>query len=269
MKQAVLRYREISRSSDNERNNKIEQYLPLVKRIAFRVSSRFPGEPTMEELVSAGVLGLIDAVDRFDVSRGKSLAGYAELRIKGAILDELRKHDVLSRQSRRRHRKLEKARQEMTNELGYVPSIEELASKLGMQEEEVQNYDKDSQPPVFLPLDSLAAFDERKVVEAREQLRFGDGENPYQNLLLKEMKQNAMDAVRALPMRLQRLVSLYYADGLTYNQIAKIMNVTESRVCQMHGDAVKKMKAYLKELEKKDRAALARPDSKPGVVSFS
>jgi RNA polymerase sigma factor for flagellar operon FliA len=234
MNTATLCYREEQRRSPaGSREARILEHLPLVQRVASRLARHLPASVDRRDLMLAGCVGLISALERFDESRGLDFGTFAEFRIRGAILDELRALDPISRRARRRLHQVEARRRALTGTLGRPPSDEELAQALGMTVAEFDRQQAMLTPGLELSLSLLeqCGFEPAGDPE-REQAQ------PDQRLLRSEARRRLVKALRGLPERLRTVVSLHYYAQLSYKEIAVLFDVTESRVCQLHREAV-------------------------------
>ncbi len=205
----------------------------LIDRVARRISARTANTITPGDLWSVGALGLIDAYHRFDPARAVKFESFAEHRIRGAMIDELREMDHLPRRLRADADRVRKAKQALGNTLGREPTVDELASHLGMSFEDVDTLNSLMQPAVVLvpelPLASSTALQD-------EQLDAAD------------RVQHLAKAITKLSERLQLVLSLHYVEGLTYKEIAQALEVSEARICQIHGEAVKKLRVILEDV---------------------
>lgn len=233
------------RNNPRERDKLIVEYAPLVKRIAYRIVARLPDSIQVEDLISIGTLGLIDAVEKFNPEKGKSFRAYAELRIKGAILDELRGYDNLSRANRRRANALGHATQDLEQKLGRAPRDEEVADELGIEMDELHQVKNATRTVVFLDIDDVGYLAETEpgqtTVGDRSFADFG----PFQNLANKNLKQRLALAISKLPDKLKMVLSLYYYSELNYKEIGEVLELSESRISQLHTKAVLKLRKML------------------------
>jgi RNA polymerase sigma factor for flagellar operon FliA len=235
-----------SRSAE-AREKLILHYSPLVKYVAGRVSSGLPPSVEFGDLVSYGVFGLLDAIDKYDPGRGIKFETYAIARIKGAIIDELRADDWVPRSVRFKAREIERAYVSMESELRRIPTDEEVAEKLGITLDEYLNL------LGKLSLISLVALDELWTVsgDRPDKISLADTvedvkvKDPSKTFEIEEMKDMIADAINKLPERERIVVSLYYFEGLTMREIGEVLSVTESRVCQMHTKAILRLRAKL------------------------
>ncbi|HBX76615.1 MAG TPA: RNA polymerase sigma factor WhiG [Acidimicrobiaceae bacterium] len=228
----------------------IVTYSPLVKFVASRVASGLPQNVEQADLVSYGMFGLIDAIDKFEFGRGFKFETYAMSRIRGAILDELRSIDWVPRSVRAKARSVERAYSKLEARLGRGPSDEELASELHLTEDQFQT--TLSQISVV----GLAALDEILIVggERGESLTLGDtiadaDHGPMGAFEVSEVRQMLASAINGMPEREKIVLTLYYYENLTLAEIGRVLGVTESRVCQIHTKAVLQLKARLAGLD--------------------
>jgi len=218
-------------SSTTDADDLIQRYAPLIDRVARRIAARTGLRSAFDDLWSAGALGLLEAAPRFDAARGVSFETFVEHRIRGAMLDELRRMDHLPRRLRSRTDDLQKARKKLQGQLGRDASTEELAVELKLDMEEVGGIEALLEPHVPLERWAPSAESEEGGIEDR--------------LSRVQMVGALEQAIRGLPERLQTVLGLHYLEGLTYREIAKILDVSEPRVCQLHGDGIKKLKLAL------------------------
>lgn len=233
--------------SQKERETMIVQYAYLVKYFAGRMAMRIPSHVVFEELVSAGCLGLIDAVDRFDPSKDVDLKTYASYRIKGAILDELRSMDWYSRSMRKKIQEIEKAVQSVGARVGRPPEDWEVAEEMGVALEEYFKMVSDIHGVSLLSLDEYIKGDDNDSITKKSFWdRVLSNENPADDFDKGELKQVVAEAIMALTEKERKVISLYYYDELTLKEIGQVLNLTESRICQIHTMTLIKLKAKLK-----------------------
>ena len=232
MHRAAATYTASSGASGSDADELIHKYGSLIDRIARRIVLRTGLQSAFDDLWSAGALGLLEAARRFDNARGASFETFVEHRVRGAMLDELRRMDHLPRRLRSRTDDLQKAKKKLQGQLGRDASTEELAGELKLDMEEVGGIEALLEPHV--PLDRLAGV-------AAE----GSESEIEDRLTRAKMAESLAAAIRELPERLQTVLGLHYLEGLTYREIAKILDVSEPRVCQLHGDGIKKLKLAL------------------------
>jgi RNA polymerase sigma factor FliA len=244
MQRVWLEYR---RTNDQKlRDRLILTYAPLVKYVAGRLGSGLPAHVDDEDLASYGLLGLIGAIERYDPTREIKFETYAMGRIKGAIIDELRSLDWVPRSVRSRARQIERTIAELEAKLARAPTDEEIAGKLGVSEEELDD------DLYQISRTSIAALDELWTVSSGgDQVSLIDtiedvsGPSPTAALDETEMREAVADAIAGLPEREKIVITLYYYEELTLREIGEVLGVTESRVSQLHTKAVLRLKARL------------------------
>jgi RNA polymerase sigma factor for flagellar operon FliA len=217
-------------------------YLPLVRYVVGRMSIVIPPGLSQDDLLSFGAMGLLDAIDRYDPSRGVSFNTFAFSRIRGAILDELRRYDWLSRGARDKIQRLEKAIAEM-NEQGLKANDEMLMEKLQMDEKELRWLYELMSRSYVVSLDEVISLDEGDV--ERSALVPDTSPNPEEYMEAMEDCDTLKGALEKLEEREQLVLSLYYYEGLTFKEIGEVLGVTESRVSQIHGKALAMLKTLL------------------------
>jgi RNA polymerase sigma factor for flagellar operon FliA len=244
--QAQRSYREQSRRpSQAERDALIREYLPLVKRIAYGILCRLPSDVDADDLLSAGAMGLIAAVERFDSKLGKSFEAFAKIRIRGAILDELRGLDHMSRGNRRRSRDIEKTAHQLEQELGRSAGDDEMARALGMSLKDYQETLEHTRQCVFLDVQDLGVESRDRCEEMRTILGEDRDGEPYDNVLMTQLKARVVRAIERLPDQLRIVMSLYYYSELNFKEIGRVLDLTESRICQLHRQAIERLQGDL------------------------
>lgn len=231
-----------------EREQMIVQYAYLVKHIASRVAVRLPASVIFDELISAGSLGLIDAVDKYDQSKDVSLKTYAQYRIKGAILDELRSMDWYSRSMRKKIQDIEAAVLAVESREGRPAQEQEIADELGINLEKYYKMLANIHGAALLNLDAFIRNDSDALSKRTFQDRMESSfDAPDEEIGKKELKEVLIKAIKRLSEKEQVVISLYYYDELTLKEIGKVLELTESRVCQIHTMALVKMRGKMKE----------------------
>ena len=227
-------------ASPGARDRLIIHYSPLVKFVAARVASGLPSNIEQADLISYGIFGLIDAIEKYDIDRNIKFETYAISRIRGAIIDELRAIDWVPRSVRFKAREVEKAYTNLENKLKRPPSDQEIAEELGVSDAELGHIYTQLSTISLVALDQLLSVegdrgDQLALVETLEDTA---APSPMEAFESEEMKGILAEAINRLPEREKIVVTLYYYEGLTLAQIGKVLNVTESRVSQMHTKAV-------------------------------
>ena len=242
--------------SQQSREQQVLKYAPLLKRIVSRMASRFPPEVDPEEVYQAGMIGLLDAVDKFDPSRDIQFQTYAEYRIKGSILDELRALDWVPRGVRAAATEWEKAWNEQCNALGREPSDSEMATKLEMPLNEYHEFTAHASPLSLVTLDQLGGGgDEEDGQSLLDILRDQDGSDPFSELSMHQLKNRLQEAIEELPEREQTIISLYYIEELNMKEVAAVLGVGEARVSQLHTKIILKLRAKLRRVLEFEKAA--------------
>jgi RNA polymerase sigma factor FliA len=237
-------FREYRRTHAAElRDRLVEQHLGLVKYAAAWVAGRLPSHLRMDDLYSAGMMGFLDAITHYDPDRGVPFSAYASPRIRGAILDELRRLDCVPRRTRRKLREVQRAVEGLTQELDREPTDDEIATRLGV---EVADYHRLLGEGVTLvSLDGSSREDEPRGVTLDV---LADGSLPSPLRVLEDGEQRRMLGrfIERLPERERQVLALYYYEELTMQDIGRILGVTESRVSQIHSSAMLRLRAAMR-----------------------
>ena len=228
-----LKYRETK--SVDLRNEIAEHYLQLVKIVCGRLAVSLPPHLDRDDLLSSGFFGLLDAIDRFDVTRNVKFETYAGVRIRGAILDYLRSKDWIPVTMRQRIRKYEQTVCRLENELGRAATDQELAAALEISVEELQTLISQCNSATVIPLEEYLKTDVAEAIDT----------NPANSTEFFELKETLAKAIERLPQKERTVISLYYYEELTLKEIAMIMNLSEARISQMHTKAIFRLRGYL------------------------
>lgn len=236
-------------------DEKIMKFAPLVKNIVERIAMRLPGHIDKEDLINVGIIGLMSAMERFDESKNIRFETYARFRIRGAILDELRSRDTVSRSARNKDAKLEGAFATLRRELGRMPTEEEVSDYLNISLEQYYKMLDDAKGISIvhsddLPPDYFEKYIQRDVLEKVDQ---GDPLSLITHMEMKEILRNAIDS---LPQKDKIVLSLYYYEELTFREIGEVLELTESRICQIHSQAILKMRSVLRMLQERNDVEL-------------
>lgn len=222
----------------------IIEYVPLVKIVAGRLAIYLGSNVEYDDLVGYGIFGLIDAIDKFDYGKGIKFETYASLRIRGAILDQIRKMDWIPRSVRQKQKAIDNAIKKLEAERGSDYSDEDIAKELGISDDEYCNWLGQTNISNITSLDDYV--DQGNDVQSSNNAAYMRNEPEYV-VEEKELKNALSSALTALTEKERRVVLLYYYEELTLKEISQVMEVSESRVSQLHSKALKKMKGYLGE----------------------
>ena len=241
------RYKDEGDSGARERL--VVAYSPMVKFVAGRLGAGLPSHVEDADLISYGLMGLIGAIERFEPERGIKFETFAMTRIRGAIIDELRSLDWVPRSVRARAREIETAQAKLEHELQRAPTEAELAEKLGCSEEELQSSLLEIANSSVYALDELWAISDSSgdQVSLLDTIPDSEAADPQQALDSGEVKERLTEAIGTLPEREQVVIALYYYENLTLREIGDVLDVTESRVSQLHTKAVMRLKTQMLE----------------------
>lgn len=222
------------------RDQLIIEYSPIVRYVAGRLAIHLGSHMDFDDLISCGIFGLIDAIDKYDMLKGVKFETYASLRIRGAIIDSIRQMDWVPRSLRQKNKKLEKIYRELGSELGRDPTDEELAKELSLSTEETRELVKDS---AILSLISLDDYMEQNYDNFENPETPTD--TPESHLNKQELRRILTEAIEDLSEKEKLVVSLHYFDELNLREISKVLKVSESRISQIHSKALLKMQSKL------------------------
>lgn len=224
-----------------EQQSQIEAYLPMVRRQALALQVRLPAGVDTDDLIQAGMVGLIEALGRYDASQGAQLSTFASQRVRGAMLDELRSRDWLPRSVRRQARAVDEATRELQQQLGRPAEEHEIAAALDMDPATYRQLLGDINNGLLMPFEELLA--EGGEHHFSEQI----SATPLAELIKDERREALVEAIAELPEREKMLMALYYQEELNLKEIGAVLGVSESRVCQLHSQAVSRLRGWLSE----------------------
>ena len=229
------------------RDDLILEYAPLIKYVAQRMAVRLPPHIELDDLVNAGTIGLIDAIEKFDSKRGVKFRTYAEFRVRGAMLDELRSLDWFPRSLRKKIHQLEEAYETVEKRVGRPASEEEVAEMLGVDVEEFYKILHQANGVSLISLEDLGYTPDKKGTEDILDYYVGDyTDDPSLHLRIKEIEEIVGEAINLLPEKQRLVITLYYYEELTMKEIGKVLGITESRVSQIRTEAMLHLKGKLK-----------------------
>ena len=244
---ATQRSRQIGYASDSPRELVIKEFAHIVKAMAYRLTYRLPAYMDAEDLVSVGIIGLMATMDRYDPNREAKFKTYAEFRIRGAMLDEIRSMDWIPRSVHERVTVLQRAHTKLLNRLGRPPTDEEVAAEMKLSPAELDEFLVRSRGAVLVSLDdiNLREPDGPKILDMLADTHHPD---PLAIILNDQERERVAGAIQQLPEKERLVLTMYYYEELTMKEIGRIFNVTESRVCQIHTKAVLHLKSKLEAL---------------------
>ncbi|MEJ7137532.1 RNA polymerase sigma factor FliA [Amphibiibacter pelophylacis] len=225
-------------------NALLRQYSVLVRRLAHQMIVKLPPNVMLDDLIQVGMIGLNDALTRFDPGQGVQFETFATQRIRGAMLDELRANDWMSRGDRKQQRNIETAVHRLEQKLGRMPLEAEIAAELGLSLTDYQEMLGKVRGTQLLYLEDLSGDEgdenylDRHVVD--------EASNPFHRLQDQRMRQALVDAIKKLPEREQYIMSMYYEHDMNLKEIALVLGVTESRVCQLHSQTITRLRTKLR-----------------------
>jgi RNA polymerase sigma factor FliA len=244
----VEKLKKLNGTLEIHRNVLMENYLHLVRYNAERVHQKLPDEVELDDLMSAGIFGLMDAIDAFDVSRGVKFETYCAPRIRGAILDELRSMDWVPRLVRSRAHKIDGATKQLEVELGRSPTHEELAKRIGVSQSEYDKMQRDASTVGVVSLSrKWFETDSNKDVREIDVLEDQKGHDPVREMQQKDLKELM---TKGLTRAERLIVILYYYEEMTMKEIGQTLDLSESRVSQMHSSIIARMRAKMSTRER-------------------
>ncbi|MDY0299984.1 MAG: FliA/WhiG family RNA polymerase sigma factor [Trichlorobacter sp.] len=229
-----------------QREALITQHLPLVKYLVNRMAAQLPAHIDVEELTSVATIGLVDAADRFDGSRGIMFKTFAEQRIRGAMLDELRANDNLSRTMRDKYKVVAKEMRSLEIQLGRPPSSTELAKGLQLEMDDYYRLMDDIREHSFISLDDSWSDDNGQSVNIGDILHDDTEKNPQQQTMHKQLVETLGQAIEALPERERLVVTLYYYEEMNLKEIGAVLKLTESRISQILSQSMVRLRSKMK-----------------------
>lgn len=232
----------------------VERYLPLVKTVVGRVALNLPSHVNQDDLNSAGLVGLLNAVRNYDPEGGSSFESYARVRIRGAVLDELRRLDWVPRSVHDKARRVQGAIQELEQKNGQVPTPAQVARALDLTPREYEELLEEIRPATFVCLDAAPGSDGESDSDSSRYETVADEtqENPVDVTSRRELSRLIAERISFLPEMQRKVLALYYFEDLRLREIAEVFGVTESRICQIHSQAVLSIRAYVENLEGDD-----------------
>ncbi len=229
----------------------IERYLPLVRNVVDRIKLNVPAHVDADDLYSVVITGLIAAVRKFDPNQGSTFASYAAMRIRGAILDELRRMDWCPRRARARSRKLKTAINDVEQKLGRAATDTEVRTALGLNETEYAKWVEEAKPVTFIAIDQNADGDEGGGASLHELLRDESDRTGRDNLEKAELLQLLTQRIAELPDIPKKILAMYYFENMRLAEIAAVFGLTESRICQIHAQTILGLRGWLQRMKER------------------
>jgi RNA polymerase sigma factor for flagellar operon FliA len=228
-----------------EKEKTIEEFIPIIKHLAYKVSKRFEDDNIIDALISAGIVGLLEAMEKFDAGKGAKLNTFAYLRIRGAMIDELRSRDWFPRSARAKSKRISEVIRKLENRLGRIPKEEEIAEELNMDVDEYLAMLKDYGNLSVLSIEDLHEISGEDR-EALMRYVTDEKEDPERCAELYEIERILAKELDRLPERQQLVLSLYYHEDMNMKEIARTLGITEARICQIHSQAVLNLRSLMK-----------------------
>lgn len=238
-------YQGVSTASAVDEKDLLERYLPLVRNVVDRIKLNVPAHIDADDLYSVGITGLIAAVRKFDPEQGSTFASYAVMRIRGAILDELRRMDWCPRRARARSRKLKEAINTVEQKVGRAATDAEVCATLGLEAKEYAKWVEDARPVTFLAIDHKSEGEEGEGASLHELLADENDVTGRDTLEKQELLQLLTQRISELPDIPRKILAMYYFENMRLAEIAAVFSLTESRICQIHAQTIIGLRAYL------------------------
>jgi RNA polymerase sigma factor FliA len=229
----------------------IERYLPLVRNVVDRIKLNVPAHVDADDLYSVGITGLIAAVRKFDPNQGSTFASYAAMRIRGAILDELRRMDWCPRRARARSRKLKTAINDVEQKVGRAATDLEVRTSLGLTEVEYAKWVEEAKPVTFIAIDQNPDSEEGGGASLHELLRDEADVTGRDNLEKAELLQLLTQRIAELPDIPKKILAMYYFENMRLAEIAAVFGLTESRICQIHAQTILGLRGWLQRMKER------------------
>lgn len=228
-----------------DRNAMFHQHMPLVRRIAHHMIAKLPPNVELDDLIQVGLIGLNDALSRYEVTQGVQFETFASQRIRGAMLDELRDGDWMSRSSRKSQKDIEQALHRVEQRLGRSPAESEIAAELGLSLQDYQALLGKVRGTQLVYLEDMGRSDENEEGFLDRHVA-DEGADPMAVLRDQRLRTSLVQAIKALPEREQHIMGMYYEHDMNLKEIAAVLGVTESRVCQLHSQAIARLRTKMR-----------------------
>jgi RNA polymerase sigma factor for flagellar operon FliA len=237
------------RADTKTENELVEQYLPLVSAVLGRLAMTLPDHVDHDDLRSAGLVGLLQALRNYDPKSGTAFETYARVRVRGSMLDELRRMDWVPRTIHEKARKVQLMMNQLEQKLGRAPAEKEMAKALNLSEDEYSELLDEIRPAAFVCLDAVCASENGDSGSLYEVVSDGVEDGPAEETSRRELKEIILARLKNLPDMQRKVLALYYGEDLRLREIAEAFGVTESRICQIHAQAILSIRSYLQRFE--------------------
>jgi RNA polymerase sigma factor for flagellar operon FliA len=243
------RYHHQPHAEADVENALVEKYLPLVAAVMGRLAMTLPDHVDHDDLYSAGLVGLLQALRNYDPTCGTSFETYARVRIRGAMLDELRRMDWVPRTIHEKARKVKNMMSELEQKLGKAPTEAQMAEALGISTTEYGELLNEVRPAAFVCLDAAGPTEDSEGGALHEVIADLTEDSPMEKVSQRELKAVIFERLKALPEIQRKVLALYYIEDMHLREIAEVFGLTESRICQIHSQAILAIRAYLQRYE--------------------
>lgn len=230
------------------RDELIDEFTPKVRLIANMIAAKLAANIEFDDLMNAGLVGLLDAIDKFDPARNNKFTTYAEFRIRGAILDSLRGMDLLTRTAREKANTLKKTVKGLQRRLGREPEQQEVAKELGISLDDYFALLEEVKAVTLWSLDTPTEREGEKGKTLADTLADTSGNDPHALLADQDVRKALAESIKGMPERLRQVVMLYYFKELNFKEIGKVLELSESRICQLHSEALVRLRARLEKM---------------------
>jgi RNA polymerase sigma factor for flagellar operon FliA len=230
-----------NKSDSDEYEKWVTEFAPLIRYVGHRLAFRLPPYLDIDDLIQAGVIGLMDAVQKYDPTKEAQFKTYAEFRIRGAMLDTIRSLDWVPRSVHEKMHLFQKTYDQLAKNLARAPEASEIAKALSMTDEEYEKFLFEAKGVSLLHIEDLGISEDTSF----DTIADSKATDPFLQLLAQDTQEELTEAIGHLPEKERRVVSLYYVEELTMKEIGKVLDITESRVCQLHTQAVLRLKGLL------------------------
>jgi RNA polymerase sigma factor for flagellar operon FliA len=234
-----------TRPGSAKENEMVQEYLPLVKNVVGRLAMSLPPHVDVEDLYSAGLVGLLNAIRNFDPQGGSTFESYARVRIRGTIFDELRRMDWVPRSVHDKARKVQAVMQQLEQAKGEAPTDAEMAKAMGMTVEAYEDLMSQIRPATFVCLDAVHGGEENGDTSYHETITDESQADPVDSAARRELAKVIETRLKSLPEMQRKVLALYYFEDMRLREIAEVFGVTESRICQIHSQAILSLRGYL------------------------